>query len=253
MTRTSSEIHCSMTTMLRKLSSIFTRTSNSSRPLSTELAGRLKGFDAPTVWSEFTPLSQQHKSVNLGQGFPDWESPPFVKEAMVAAIHENHNQYCRSGGELSLVNELSAHYSKLIGRTINPLTEVTVSVGATEGIFALMQALVNEGDEVIVIEPNFDIYPAQVQMAGGVCKVDLPSYLPTFLPPTFLPTFLPPTYLPSFLPSYLPSFNISNLTQTHARTDVCLSIVTNAYTRVSRCSTTRHRVSGAWIWQSWSS
>jgi aspartate/methionine/tyrosine aminotransferase len=133
-------------------------------------SARLKGFDAPTVWHEFTPLSNKHKSVNLGQGFPDWESPQFVKEAMVKAVHANFNQYTRSEGDLSLVETLAKHYSAEIGREINPLTEVTVTVGATEALFAVMQALLDPGDEVVVLEPTFDIYPAQVQMAGGVCK-----------------------------------------------------------------------------------
>jgi len=115
-------------------------------------------------------LANKHKAVNLGQGFPDWSSPDFVKKALIEAVSEDHNQYCRSGGEVALVNSLAIHYGKEIGREINPLTEVTTSVGATEGIFALMQALLNDGDEVVVLEPAFDIYPAQVQMAGGVCK-----------------------------------------------------------------------------------
>lgn len=57
-----------------------------------------------------------------------------------------------------------------MGRVVDAATEVTVTVGATEGIFATMQALLNPGDEVVVLEPAFDIYTAQVQMAGGVCK-----------------------------------------------------------------------------------
>jgi kynurenine--oxoglutarate transaminase/cysteine-S-conjugate beta-lyase/glutamine--phenylpyruvate transaminase len=137
---------------------------------SVSTAKRLRGFDAPTVWSEFTPLSIKHKSVNLGQGFPDWESPAFVKDALSKSVQANFNQYCRSGGEISLVTALAKHYSPLVNRTIDPLNEVTTSVGATEAIFAIMQSLINEGDEVVVLEPAFDIYPAQVQMSGGVCK-----------------------------------------------------------------------------------
>lgn len=137
---------------------------------SATTATRLKGFDAPTVWSEFTPLSQKHNSVNLGQGFPDWNTPDFVKDAMIDAINTNHNQYARSAGDLHLVNELSKHYSPLVGREIDPLTEITITVGASEALFAIMQAMLNEGDEVVVLEPAFDIYPAAVQMAGGICK-----------------------------------------------------------------------------------
>lgn len=133
-------------------------------------SSRLVGFDAPTVWQEFTPLANKHKSVNLGQGFPDWQSPDFVKKALCDAVMQDYNQYSRSAGDLSLVEALASHYSPLIGRNINPLTEITIGVGATEVMFAVMQSLLNLGDEVVVLEPAFDTYPAQVQMAGGICK-----------------------------------------------------------------------------------
>eukprot|EP01035_Chromulina_nebulosa_P022031 gene22031-28516_t len=133
-------------------------------------ANRLIGFDSPTVWQEFTPLANKHQSVNLGQGFPNWDTPEFIKKALCNAINSNHNQYTRSAGDLSLVNALSKHYSPLIGRTINPLTEITISVGATEGMYAIFQSLINPDDEVVVLEPAFDTYPAHVQMAGGICK-----------------------------------------------------------------------------------
>jgi aspartate/methionine/tyrosine aminotransferase len=135
------------------------------------MARRLQGFDAPTVWHEITPMAVKYNSENLGQGFPDWESPDFVKEALCSAVKNNANQYCRSGGDLPLVQELSRHYSPLVGREIDPLTEVTISVGATGALFAIMQSILNPGDEVVALEPAFDIYPAQVQMAGGICKL----------------------------------------------------------------------------------
>jgi len=82
---------------------------------------------------------------------------------------KNHILYTRSGGHPALVKVLAEMYTPLfdLGRPINPMTEVTVSVGASEGLFATMQAFLNEGDEVILLEPAFDIYAAQVQMAGG--------------------------------------------------------------------------------------
>jgi kynurenine--oxoglutarate transaminase/cysteine-S-conjugate beta-lyase/glutamine--phenylpyruvate transaminase len=133
-------------------------------------ADRLRGFEALIVWHEFTLLAQKHGAVNLGQGFPDWPCPPFLKEALKRAVDADHNQYTRSGGHLRLVQELASRYSSKLGRAIDPLTEVTTSVGATEGIFAACQAFINSGDEVVVFEPAFDIYSAQVQMAGGVCR-----------------------------------------------------------------------------------
>ncbi len=117
-------------------------------------AGRLVGFDKPNVFGEFTDLAIKHNSINLGQGFPDWESPAFCKEAIIKAVNNNFNQYCRSAGELSLVNALAKHYSPLINRDINPLTDITISVGATECLFAIMQAYIEQDDEVIMLEPG---------------------------------------------------------------------------------------------------
>jgi kynurenine--oxoglutarate transaminase/cysteine-S-conjugate beta-lyase/glutamine--phenylpyruvate transaminase len=85
-------------------------------------------------------------------------------------VNENHNQYSRTAGDMSLMNALAEHYSPLVGRQVNPLTEVAVSVGASEALFAVMQSMINEGDEVVVLEPTFDIYTAAIQMAGGVTR-----------------------------------------------------------------------------------
>ena len=134
---------------------------------SVQVAKRLHGFDAPTVWGEFTPLAVQHSAVNLGQGFPDWETPQFIKDALCRSVQGSGNQYARSAGDLKLVEALAKHYSPLMGREVDPLTEVAVSAGATGVMFAVLQGLLNEGDEVVVMEPAFDIYAAQIQMAGA--------------------------------------------------------------------------------------
>lgn len=137
---------------------------------SSKLTRRLQAFGAETVWQEFTPLAREMNAVNLGQGFPDWETPTFVKEALKRSVDEGANQYCRSAGHPPLVRKLAERYSKFLQRDVNWETEVTVGVGATETLFAITQSLINEGDEAILISPAFDIYSAQIQMAGGVCK-----------------------------------------------------------------------------------
>jgi aspartate/methionine/tyrosine aminotransferase len=129
-------------------------------------ADRVRSFGV-TVFAEFTALANEVGAVNLGQGFPNFPAPDFVKTAAQQAIAADLNQYARSAGHPRLVNALAALYSPLFGRTLNPLTEIVVTVGATEGIFATVQALVNPGDEVILIEPFYDSYPAVVTMAGG--------------------------------------------------------------------------------------
>jgi len=136
------------------------------------VAGRVRGFGA-TVFAEFTALANAVGAVNLGQGFPNFAAPDFVKEAAIAAIAADLNQYARSAGHPRLVQALAHAYSPLFERTLDPMTEIVVTVGATEGIFASIQALVDPGDEVILIEPFYDSYPAAVTMAGGI-----PVYVP---------------------------------------------------------------------------
>jgi kynurenine--oxoglutarate transaminase/cysteine-S-conjugate beta-lyase/glutamine--phenylpyruvate transaminase len=139
-------------------------------------AQRVQGFGA-TVFAEFTALAIQHDAVNLGQGFPNFPAPDFIKEAARQAIAADLNQYARSAGHPRLVQTLARVYALLFGRELDPLNEIVVTTGATEGIFATIQAFVNPGDEVILIEPFYDSYPASVIMAGG-----RPVYVPLRAP-----------------------------------------------------------------------
>ena len=91
------------------------------------------------MWQEFTPLAISLGAVNLGQGFPDWPAPRFVKDALQAAVEGDHNQYTRSAGDMELVTRLAARYSTRFGRAVSALSEVTISVGASEALFAIMQ------------------------------------------------------------------------------------------------------------------
>ncbi|KAA0172792.1 hypothetical protein FNF27_05772 [Cafeteria roenbergensis] len=133
-----------------------------------ETSARLLPFVTKTVWEEFTPLAKSTGAVNLGQGFPDWAAPDFVKEAMVNAVTiRNDNQYTRSAGHPSLVQKLARLYSGWLGRAVDWESEVTVTVGATEALFALTQSLLGAEDEAVILEPSFDIYAAQITMAGA--------------------------------------------------------------------------------------
>lgn len=137
----------------------------------TSFARRLDGLDKPTVWHEFTPLSNKHGAINLGQGFPDWDPPEFVVEAMRQATNPSYkrqaNQYARSYAHLPLAKVLAEEYSARFDRDINPETQVATAVGCTNALFCTLQGLLNPGDEVVMLEPAFDIYSAQVKMAGG--------------------------------------------------------------------------------------
>jgi aspartate/methionine/tyrosine aminotransferase len=116
-------------------------------------------------------LSQKHNSINLGQGFPDWNPPEYVVAAAQRSISGSvsplTNQYSRSAGSPRLCQALAAHYSERLGMRLDWQSNVAVTVGATEGIFASCMALLHPGDECIIIEPFYDSYPASVLMAGA--------------------------------------------------------------------------------------
>lgn len=133
------------------------------------LTRRLAGFGT-TIFTEITRLATEAKAVNLGQGFPDFDGPEFVKEAAIEAIRAGHGQYARMAGIPPLVQAISAKYLRDYGLEYNAETEITVTSGATEALWATIGALVDVGDEVIVFEPFYDSYRAAVHAAGAVPK-----------------------------------------------------------------------------------
>jgi aspartate/methionine/tyrosine aminotransferase len=134
--------------------------------LSPYAAARVRGFGT-SIFSEMTRLATEHNAVNLSQGFPDFPGPPNVKQAAIAAIEAEMNQYAPSHGLPRLRNAIAAKVRRRYGLDYNPDTEVTVVTGATEGGYATISALVEAGDEVIIFQPFYDSYPPNVMMAGG--------------------------------------------------------------------------------------
>lgn len=132
----------------------------------------------PSVFAYYTQLAQQHGAVNLGQGFPDFAPDPRLLAHTQAALAEGHNQYAPLAGVLALREQLAALYSAAFGAVYDPLTEITVTSGATEAIFSLLQALVGPGDEVIYFEPAYDSYRPGIALAGAT-PVALPLALPS--------------------------------------------------------------------------
>ncbi|PTL81007.1 aminotransferase class I/II-fold pyridoxal phosphate-dependent enzyme [Vitiosangium sp. GDMCC 1.1324] len=139
----------------------------SSRPI---LAGRVAHLGT-TVFSEFSALALKHGAMNLGQGFPDFDGPEAVKEAARKAITDGVNQYAPSTGLRDLRVAISEQGARFHGHTgIDPDTMVTVTSGATEAIFCVLLGLVDPGDEVVVFEPFYDSYDANLSFIGAKAR-----------------------------------------------------------------------------------
>jgi aspartate/methionine/tyrosine aminotransferase len=141
-------------------------------------AARVSGFGT-SIFAEISAVAAQRGAVNLGQGFPDFPGPAWVKQAAAEAIAADLNQYAPFQGIPRLREAVAATWRAHGWRELDPAREVTVTSGATEALFAAAQALLNPGDEAILFEPFYDAYPADVTMAGGV-----PRYVRLHPPPT---------------------------------------------------------------------
>lgn len=141
-------------------------------------AQRLQPF-GNTIFSEMTRLALAHGAINLAQGFPDFEGPPSILEAAIDALRSGHNQYARSMGHPLLVRAIAERQERLYGLAYDPMTEVIVFSGATEGIASSLLGLLDPGDEVIVFEPFYDSYPAIAALAGATvrhCTLRFPDF-----------------------------------------------------------------------------
>ncbi len=132
-----------------------------------------------SIFSTMTKLAIENKAINLSQGFPDFDGPKWVIDLAMRALNENKNQYAPSMGILPLREAISANYKRFYQMDVNPLDEVVVTNGATEAIFCTCLALLNPGDEVIVLEPFYDSYLASIEMAGATL-VPVTLKAPTF-------------------------------------------------------------------------
>ncbi len=135
------------------------------------LNARLQGFGA-TIFAEMSALAAKTNSVNLGQGFPDKDGPIEVIEAATAAIQNGlGNQYPPGIGVPELRQAVSDHQQRFYGLSYDPDSEILVTAGASEALAAAVLALCETGDEVVTFEPWYDIYGANIAMAGAIKKV----------------------------------------------------------------------------------
>ena len=132
-----------------------------------------------TIFTVMSQLALEHKAVNLGQGFPDFDPPQNLRDALTRAMNEGRNQYAPMSGIPKLREQIALATDRYYGRRVSADTEVTVTSGATEAIFAAIAATVHAGDEVIVLDPCYDCYEPAIALAGAQA-VHVPLRLPDF-------------------------------------------------------------------------
>ena len=132
-----------------------------------------------TIFSVMSHLAAQHKAVNLGQGFPDFEPPQALRDAVSRAMANGLNQYAPGIGTAALREQIALKTERLYGHKVNPDSDITITSGATEALFAAIAAVVRAGDEVIVFDPAYDSYEPAIDLQGARA-VHIPLTLPSF-------------------------------------------------------------------------
>ena len=136
-----------------------------------------------TIFTVMSALAQERDAINLGQGFPDFDCDPALVEHVHAAMKEGLNQYPPMAGVPALREAVAAKVEALYGHRYDPGREITITAGATQAILTAVLCAVHPGDEVIVLEPCYDSYAPNIELAGGrVVRVPLTprSFRPDF-------------------------------------------------------------------------
>jgi methionine aminotransferase len=120
-----------------------------------------------TIFTVMTNRARELGAINLAQGFPDFDAPAKLKDLLAYHVAAGHNQYAPMIGVPELREQIALKLGASYGRLLDSETEVTITLGATEGIFSAVLALVHPGDEVILFDPSYDSYAPAVLLAGG--------------------------------------------------------------------------------------
>ena len=132
-----------------------------------------------TIFSTMSALAQKLNALNLSQGFPDFPAPPALLEALSKATLDGLNQYAPGDGLLPLREQLAQQFLQRDQLHLDPVNEITITPGATIGIFSAIQAVVQAGDEVIIFDPSYDSYAPSVKLVGAN-PVHIPLQTPDF-------------------------------------------------------------------------
>lgn len=123
-----------------------------------------------TIFTQMSALAQQHQAINLSQGFPDFDGPRYLQERLAYHVAQGANQYAPMTGVQALREAIAEKTAALYDHQPDVNSDITVTAGATEALYAAITALVREGDEVICFDPSYDSYAPAVELSGGVLK-----------------------------------------------------------------------------------
>lgn len=132
-----------------------------------------------TIFTVMSQLAMRHGAINLGQGFPDFDGPSELFEALARHVQAGRNQYAPMTGVPKLREQIALKTQRMYGRAVDTEAEITVTSGATEALYAAFAAVLRAGDEVILLDPCYDSYAPAIELNGGV-PVRIPLILPSF-------------------------------------------------------------------------
>ncbi|MCR5945122.1 pyridoxal phosphate-dependent aminotransferase [Salmonella enterica subsp. houtenae] len=123
-----------------------------------------------TIFTQMSALAQKHQAINLSQGFPDFDGPCYLQERLAYHVAQGANQYAPMTGVQALREAIADKTAAIYGYRPDDVSDITVTAGATEALYAAITALVREGDEVVCFDPSYDSYAPAVELSGGVLK-----------------------------------------------------------------------------------
>jgi methionine aminotransferase len=141
----------------------------SALPRTPVLQSRLPNVGT-TIFTVMSALAAEHGAVNLGQGFPDFDNDPTLSDAVTQAMREGLNQYPPMIGVAPLREAIAAKVESLYEHRYDAASEITITAGATQAILTAVLAVVGPGDEVIVLDPCYDSYVPNIELAGGIVR-----------------------------------------------------------------------------------
>ncbi|ECG1191548.1 pyridoxal phosphate-dependent aminotransferase [Salmonella bongori] len=123
-----------------------------------------------TIFTQMSALAQRYQAINLSQGFPDFDGPRYLQERLAYHVAQGANQYAPMTGAQALREAIADKTAEIYGYRPDEASDITVTAGATEALYAAITALVREGDEVVCFDPSYDSYAPAVELCGGVLK-----------------------------------------------------------------------------------